>query len=201
MTSHRVVVRELATLIRPRVVNTLDTRTALLILEGRVVKIHAYIYHAHRHPFARKGHGHRGITAVDEADARHLARHIGLQFPLMAYVHAENAVHLGDSLHLVERHLHDGLLPNAAPDGHTQFSHTGVCVGSMLVCHFYDERQHRLLCRRHFHPSCRLALHLGFLLRQTNHRVSGHHTLRLYSQRIRHQDDGHHPLHYPFHSD
>ena len=40
----------------------------------------------------------------------------------MAYVHTEYAVHLGDGLYLVEGHLHDGLLPDAPPDGHALLS-------------------------------------------------------------------------------
>ena len=115
----------------------------------------------------------------------------------MANVHAEYAVHLGEGLHLVERHLNDGLLTDAAPDGHTQFSHSGVCVGSIFVCHFYDERQHGLLC---FLSVCCPTLHFCFLLRHANHRIGGQHTLRLYSQHI-HEHDGsnHQPFHHSFH--
>ena len=95
----------------------------------------------------------------------------------MAYVHAEYAVHLGDGLYLVYRHLHDGLLPDASPDGHALRSQAGVGVGSLLVGHFYDERQCRLLCRRHFLPVIRHTLTLAFLLCHANHRVGGQHTL------------------------
>ena len=126
------------------------------------------------------------MVAIDGVDGRHLTCHIGLQLSPMAYVDAEYAVHPSYRLHLVDGHLYNGLLANATPDSHTQFPQAGVGVGSLFVCHFYDERQRRLLCRRQVLSICRHTLTLFFLLRHTNHCIGSQHTLRRNSQRIHH---------------
>ena len=119
----------------------------------------------------------------------------------MAYVHAEYAVHLSDGLYLVEWYLHDGLLPDASPDGHALFSQTGVGVSSMLVCHFDDERHHGLLCGRQSLPVHRHTLNLGFLLRHANHCVGSQHTLCLNSQCIHeHNGSNQHPFQHFLHT-